>query len=76
MTGRRRAELAALRAGDVKRSGIVTWQRVKGGGKLRDELHPYVADELLCYLTTLYGDCWAADAPVWVSVSNHRRGGR
>ena len=80
-TGRRRAEIAALRWGDVQvRGGRVTivWPRCKGAKVMRDTLASPVGDALLTYLEALHGHTprkLASEAPVWVSLaSNGTRG--
>ncbi|MEI6776227.1 MAG: tyrosine-type recombinase/integrase [Chloroflexales bacterium] len=81
-TGRRLAELAGLRWGHVRMCSdgrlTLTWIHCKGGKVLYDTLPPALSRALLAYLHQLYGTQIGAlpnDAPVWVSVSNHRRGG-
>jgi integrase/recombinase XerC len=81
-TGRRRAELAHLRMGDLWISGArvrVTWRRCKGGKVMHDSLPPNAAAALLDWLGSYYGADLAAapaDAPVWVSLANNARGRR
>lgn len=81
-TGRRVAELAALRMGGVQvADGVVTlnWERSKGGKVLRDKLSASVGNELLDYLHALYGSDLSVvpdDAPVWVSNARNRNKGR
>ncbi len=70
-TGRRVAELAGLRRGDVRVAGDVvtlTWRRTKGGGRASDVLDRAVGLALLAYLHRLHGAGWRAlaqDAAVW-----------
>jgi integrase/recombinase XerC len=79
-TGRRRAELAALRWRDVWLSGQtvrLTWRRCKGGKTLHDTLAPHVATAFRAWLTAFYGEKLAklsADSPVWVSLATNRHG--
>jgi site-specific recombinase XerD len=57
-TGRRRAELAALRCGDIEVTGstvTLTWRRCKGGKTMQDELDAATAHALLTYLQAVYG---------------------
>jgi integrase len=56
-TGRRAAELAGLRWGDVERDGerlVLTFRRTKGGEPLRDALPPELGAILLTYLGEAY----------------------
>lgn len=70
-TGRRLAELAGLRRGDVAIAGdVVTlvWRRTKGGGRASDVLDRAVGLALIAYLHRLHGAGWRAlppDAAVW-----------
>jgi integrase len=74
-TGRRAAELAGLRWGDVERSGedmVLTFRRTKGGESLRDALPPEISAALLAYLAKAYPsglDSPAPDAPIWLHLS-------
>lgn len=76
-TGRRRAELAALRWGDLHLEGnqiFVTWPHAKGGKTMHDLLDPRVSAPLMRYLHALYGaqlGTLSADAPIWVAVGPH-----
>ena len=83
ITGRRRAELAGLRAGHVqpRSDGRVrlTWVKVKASeDPMYDTLPLTVSTLLLSYLHRVYsarlGDL-PHDAAVWVSVSNNHAGG-
>lgn len=79
-TGRRRAELAAMRLGDVHVEGesvTVIWPRAKGGKVMRDRLEPTVGKALVAYLQVLYGDALDTlpdELPVWVSISRNSNG--
>lgn len=81
-TGRRAAELAGLRMGDVKVEGVmvtVYWTRVKGGKTMRDKLATAVGNALLDYLHTAYGpdlSTVSPDAPVWLSNARNPNNGR
>lgn len=76
-TGRRRAELAALRWQDVMLSGgrvTLTWRRAKGGKVMVDQLTPSAGDALLGWLYAAYGrdlGTLAPDAPVWISLARN-----
>lgn len=76
-TGRRRAELAALRRGDVTLSGgraVVTWRRTKGAKTMTDALSPAMCEALLSWLHAAYGrdlGTLAHDAPVWISLAHN-----
>jgi len=83
VTGRRVSELAGLRFGDLEPTDServrVIWQRTKGDETHVDLLPKKVSAALLDYLGQVY-DGWEDDPPpsdaaVWVSTSNHRRGG-
>jgi integrase len=73
-TGRRAAELAGLRWGDVERCGgqvLLVFRRTKGGTPLRDALPPDVSHVLMTYLErALPGNLAApaADMPLWTHV--------
>ena len=83
-TGRRAAELAALRCGDLRisaRAIVVHWPFLKGGKTLDDALplhgeHRAPATALRQWLRTCYGSGpYLAEAPVWPSSSrNDSRG--
>ena len=80
-TGRRLAELAGLRWGDltIADGRIVTllWRRAKGGKVMVDRLPAGVSRALLDYLHQVYGarlGHLGNDAAVWVSTS-HRNAG-
>lgn len=71
-TGRRVSEVSDLRCGDISIAGdsvTITWQRCKGGKTMRDIVDPHVAQALIDYLTSIYGNELAAEAPVWISFS-------
>lgn len=82
-TGRRLRELAGLRWAHVHllSDGRVklTWAHTKGkDDPLYDTLPKPLSKALLGYLHTYYGAALgglAPDAPIWVSLSNHHRGG-
>jgi site-specific recombinase XerD len=74
VTGRRRAELAGLRYGDLRQEGeqvTLLWQRAKGGKVLFDALPKAVSAALMHYLHAAYGAALgtlSADAPVWIAL--------
>lgn len=81
LTGRRRAELAALRWGHIERlsdgRARLTWAKVKASeDPLYDTLPPALSAVLLGYLAQAHGqlDALAPAAAVWVGLSNNRRG--
>jgi len=81
-TGRRLAELAAMRWGHLALHGAhnvtVTFPHAKGDKIMRDDLARSVADALLTWLRGYYGATLAelpADAPVWVTLSHQSRYG-
>jgi integrase len=81
-TGRRAAELAGLRWGDIHVSGTkvtLTWRRGKGGKVLKNELGAQASAILMEYLSAEYGaalETLTLDAPVWVAhTRNFSRGG-
>jgi integrase len=75
--GRRAAELAGLRWGDVRIEGDLvhlTWRRCKGGKTMQDRLPRAVSIAFLCYIRAVYGDdlrTLHADSPVWVSLARN-----
>jgi len=79
-TGRRVAELAGLRWGDVEAAGdrfTLTWRRTKGGKTMRDELPTALSRALAGYLRAVYGERLRAlpkDAAVWISCSGRNPG--
>ena len=79
-TGRRRQELAALRWRDLSIGGtlanpVVTLSfAAKGGKQMRDTLDPAVAEALLAYLGTIYGQSALSltvpgETPIWRSFA-------
>lgn len=80
-TGRRRAELLALRWGDIRidnrGEAIVIWRRCKGGKVMEDQLQPGTLTAILDSMHALYGpnlSRLAPDTPIWVSHANgHKR---
>lgn len=79
-TGRRVAELANLRWGDVAIEGAqltLHWRRTKGGKTARDTLPAGLSKTLATYLASVYGPTLRtqpATAPIWVSVSQQNAG--
>jgi len=79
-TGRRVAELAALRRADLyitNGSATVTFQRTKGGKTAIDTLSSAVSRVLIEYLYAAYGAEFASrptDAPIWSSTSRNDKG--
>jgi integrase len=79
-TGRRVAEIAALRRCDLHIKGhtvTVTFQRCKGGKTMRDTLSESTASALLVWLQAFYGQSpkmMATDAPIFVSLARGSRG--
>lgn len=79
-TGRRVAELAGLRWGDVEVAGdaiTLTWRRTKGGKQLRDTLPAGLSRALAQYLRLVHGTsvkALPADAAVWASCSTRNTG--
>ena len=79
-TGRRVAELAGLRWGDIEVSGAeitLTWRRTKGGKVMRDTLPAGLSRALASYLRLVYGERLKSlpkDAAIWVSVSRQNVG--
>jgi len=80
LTGRRVAELAGLRQGDLLIVGeliTLTWRRTKGGKTASDQLNKATSAALLDYLATAMGINFMArptDAPIWLSVSKQNPG--
>jgi integrase len=73
-TGRRARELINLRAKHIvfmKSKMRVSFERVKGGKKMKDTLDEDVAAVMLDYLNSVYPGLkgFTGDAPVWVSFS-------
>ncbi len=77
-TGRRAAEVAELRRGDLAQHGRnmqVTWRACKGGKTMTDVLGQATRAALEVYLLALYGPGAAGDdAPVFVSLSHNNYG--
>lgn len=72
-TGRRLAELAAMRVGDVQVEDArvtVLWPRAKGAKTMRDAVSSAVGNALLDYLRAFYGDALDTIQPVWVSLAH------
>ena len=72
-TGRRLAELAAMRVADVQVEDghvAVLWPRAKGAKVMRDAVSQSVGKALLDYLHALYGDALDTILPVWVSLAH------
>jgi integrase len=80
-TGRRVAELAALRWRDLELTGNATgitlhFHRAKGGKVMRDALAPAVAADLLAWLHRHYGaelGRLPPDAPLWPTLRANQR---
>jgi integrase/recombinase XerD len=71
------SEVTELQCGDITKgdSGVtLTFQRVKGGKRIRQNLTSATASVLLDYLNTVYGNEWPNDAPVWISDSRFNKG--
>lgn len=81
-TGRRVAELAALRGHDLTITGervTIAVRRAKGGKLMRDTLAADVAADLLRWLRRRYGaelEDLAADAPIWPVLKGGGAAGR
>lgn len=80
-TGRRAAELAGLRCGDVECLQAVTlrFRRTKGGKVMDDELPAKTGGALLKYIHTVHGADLSglpADAPLWLSLAHNQSAGR
>lgn len=80
-TGRRVAELAALRWRDLEvgTSVTLTFRRAKGGKVMRDALAPSVSADLLAWLHRHYGaelGRLAGDAPLWPALRHGGKVGR
>lgn len=75
-TGQRASELAGLRCGDIQRTTpmVLTFQRTKGGKRVKKPLPPATAQALARYLDAVYGVTWPKDGAVWVSDSNRAKG--
>lgn len=79
-TGRRVTELASLRWGHVLRTAgrgvTLHFAQAKGGKEMYDALAPEVADALLDWLQSFYGNLHGLrlDTPVWTALSRNREG--
>jgi integrase len=79
-TGRRVAEIAALRRGDLHIKGhtiTVTFRRCKGGKTMRDTLSEATTAALLAWLQAFYEQApktMPTDAPIFVSLARGSRG--
>lgn len=79
-TGRRLSAMAGLRWKDVHSTGeVVTLTfHEKGGKVMRDELARPITQAFLSWLRAYFGTALgnlSADAPIWVSLDNHTKGG-
>lgn len=74
-TGRRRAELAGLRVGDLRQEDeqiVVTWRRTKGGETAHNLLPKRLSAALLRYLEAVHGKPFKRvppEAPVWIALA-------
>lgn len=81
-TGRRAKEVANLRWRDVslhKGIATLTFQRVKGGDTLRDELPANVTNALQRWIHRYYGEdllLLSADAPLWPALAPGGQNGK
>jgi integrase/recombinase XerC len=81
-TGRRLAEVAALRWGDLRIEGdrvTLYFRRAKGGKVMSDRLNAAVSKALVSWLHLFYGESLgdlAHDAPVWVSLAHNGSRGK
>jgi site-specific recombinase XerD len=78
-TGRRVAEIAALRRADCKLAGqrvTMTFNRAKGGKQMADTLSPGASRALLTWLQAYYPNLatLAGESPLWVSFSGNSKG--
>lgn len=72
-TGRRLAELAAMRWGEVQVEDAqvtVMWPHAKGNKVLRDTLPAAVGKALVNYVDACYGETLTPDCAVWVSLAH------
>ena len=80
-TGRRLAEIAALRLADMHQDAdrvLLTFRRAKGGKVMRDTLPAATSRALMRYLHKTYGadlGDLAPGAPLWISYSRNNAGG-
>lgn len=80
-TGRRVAEIAGLRRGNLAVQGqaIIATFHCKGGKVMRDQLAAPVAEALVAYLVQLHGHAPSklpADTPLWVSLARNTTHGQ
>ncbi len=81
-TGRRASEVCNLRWRDVslyKGKATLTFERVKGGDVMRDELPTSVTQPLLRWMYKFYGSNLGmldSDTPLWVSLAPGGRNGK
>ncbi len=82
-TGRRLAEIAALRWGDLRLHddgrATLTFQHCKGGKTMRDTLPAPLTRTLLAWLQAFYGrqlGDLTQDAPLWVSLATNGTRGK
>jgi site-specific recombinase XerD len=71
------SEVTELKCGDIaigESEVTLTFQRVKGGKRIHQNLTSATASALLDYLNTVYGNEWPNDAPVWISDSRANKG--
>jgi site-specific recombinase XerD len=79
-TGRRLAEVAALRWADLHVADnrvTLTVQRAKGGKVMRDKLNAAISRALMTWLHQYYGHeigDLASDAPIWISLARNSHG--
>jgi integrase len=76
-TGRRLAELANIRWGDIAWAhgyATVTFPSAKGGKKMTDLLPVGLSSALLDYVQTVHGPTIAQDACIWISLAHYRFG--
>lgn len=78
-TARRRAEVAALKLGDLADNGDGTlhlvFQHTKGGGTKDDNLAPGPSRALIAYLDAAHGPLWRglpANTPTWLALDSHK----
>ena len=80
-TGRRLAEIAALRWADIHQDDdrvTLTFRRAKGNKVMRDTLPPATSRALMRYLQQTYGaelGGLSPNAPIWRSLSRNNAGG-
>jgi site-specific recombinase XerD len=82
MTGRRVAEIASLRIGDIAHQGdtvTLTFRHTKGNRMARNIFRSEEIRPLLAYLTRVYSPAWKEqpdDSPVWISSSRNSSKGK